>query len=222
MKTETLVIGLLATAALGGLGYYVFVSTKKPETKKAPSPQPLPLPGPQGGMPAALPGQLDAGLAQGAATASALAAAAAKAAGGFMPPAASPASYAPPAQSASGAAPLSFGALINPMGASQVAQVVQPMSAKEVQHALNVLGASPQLTEDGNYGPKSVAAVKGFQSSIGLSADGIVGPKTVLGIQYALAAHAGMNAPALPAALQGVLTPAGVRLNPDGTLTFNS
>ena len=115
---------------------------------------------------------------------------------------------------------------INPMSAAQVAAVVKPMSADEVQHGLNALGASPPLTEDGDYGPKSVAAVESFQKSVGLTADGIVGPKTVLGLQYALSANAGMKAVAQPATLQGVLVPSdsnlpeGVSISPDGKITF--
>ena len=52
------------------------------------------------------------------------------------------------------------------------------MSPKDVQHLLNILGANPQLQEDGVFGPKSVSALKAFQLSHGLSPDGIAGPKT--------------------------------------------
>lgn len=47
-----------------------------------------------------------------------------------------------------------------------------------VQHALNQLGASPQLVEDGVAGPKTQRAVREFQFAHGLTTDGIVGPKT--------------------------------------------
>lgn len=52
------------------------------------------------------------------------------------------------------------------------------MSPKDVQHLLNILGANPQLQEDGSFGPKSVSALKAFQLSHGLSPDGVAGPKT--------------------------------------------
>src|SRR4030095_3141070 len=46
------------------------------------------------------------------------------------------------------------------------------MSNAQVQHALNLTGASPKLQEDGNLGPKSVAAIKSFQAAHGLIPDG--------------------------------------------------
>lgn len=60
-------------------------------------------------------------------------------------------------------------------------------SARDVQHALNLLGTSPALAEDGAIGPKSVAAIKSFQLSHGLTADGVAGPRT----KAALAAAVG-------------------------------
>lgn len=59
---------------------------------------------------------------------------------------------------------------------------------RDVQHALNLLGASPPLQEDGNLGPKSIAALKTFQLTHGLVADGVAGPKTKTGLSAALAA----------------------------------
>jgi peptidoglycan hydrolase-like protein with peptidoglycan-binding domain len=53
-----------------------------------------------------------------------------------------------------------------------------PMSSAQVQSALNAAGAMPPLVVDGKVGPKSVAAIKAFQTTHGLSADGIVGPLT--------------------------------------------
>jgi putative chitinase len=55
-----------------------------------------------------------------------------------------------------------------------------------VQHALNVLGASPSLKEDGSYGPTTAAAVRAFQQAHGLAADGKMGPPTIAAIQTAL------------------------------------
>ena len=46
----------------------------------------------------------------------------------------------------------------------------------ELQDLLNTHGAG--LTVDGDFGPSTLAAVKSYQSSHGLSADGIVGPLT--------------------------------------------
>ena len=57
---------------------------------------------------------------------------------------------------------------------------------KDVQHALNVLGASPALVEDGSAGPKTTAAVKAFQIGHGLIPDGVPGPKTKTALALAL------------------------------------
>jgi len=59
-------------------------------------------------------------------------------------------------------------------------------SSKDVQHALNLLGATPPLTEDGSLGPKSTAAIKAFQTTHGLASDGIAGPKTKAALTLAL------------------------------------
>lgn len=59
-------------------------------------------------------------------------------------------------------------------------------SPKDIQHALNLLGSVPPLTEDGNLGPMSKAAIKAFQQSHGLTADGIAGPQTQAALTLAL------------------------------------
>jgi peptidoglycan hydrolase-like protein with peptidoglycan-binding domain len=65
--------------------------------------------------------------------------------------------------------------------------VANPVTTSvQVQHALNLLGASPALTEDGKIGPASTAAVKAFQISHGLAADGVPGPKTMTALTLAL------------------------------------
>jgi peptidoglycan hydrolase-like protein with peptidoglycan-binding domain len=56
-----------------------------------------------------------------------------------------------------------------------------------IQQDLNRLGALPKLVEDGKPGPKTTAALKAFQTSKGLKADGIVGAKTEAAITAALA-----------------------------------
>ena len=43
---------------------------------------------------------------------------------------------------------------------------------------------SPPLMADGIFGPKTVAAVKDYQSAKGLGVDGIVGPKTWHALGY--------------------------------------
>uniref|UniRef100_UPI0035E3E4BA peptidoglycan-binding domain-containing protein n=1 Tax=Archangium violaceum TaxID=83451 RepID=UPI0035E3E4BA len=50
-------------------------------------------------------------------------------------------------------------------------------SVKTLQQALANAGFSPGAV-DGQFGPKTAAAVKAFQSAKGLVADGVVGPKT--------------------------------------------
>jgi peptidoglycan hydrolase-like protein with peptidoglycan-binding domain len=78
-------------------------------------------------------------------------------------------------------------------------QVTPTMSTMDIQRALNVLGASPRLVEDGKSGPKTVAAIKSFQLSHGLVADGIAGAKTKVALQAALT----MGPPAPPVAVTG-------------------
>jgi len=51
-------------------------------------------------------------------------------------------------------------------------------SIRQVQERLNILGANPQLSEDGIFGPRTANAVRVFQQQRGLNADGIVGPIT--------------------------------------------
>jgi peptidoglycan hydrolase-like protein with peptidoglycan-binding domain len=71
---------------------------------------------------------------------------------------------------------------------------------KDVQHALNVLGASPPLVEDGINGPKTIAAVKAFQAAHPpLTVDGAAGPQTKGALQSALSATTYASAGAAPA-----------------------
>jgi peptidoglycan hydrolase-like protein with peptidoglycan-binding domain len=60
------------------------------------------------------------------------------------------------------------------------------MTTAQVQHTLNVLGATPPLKEDNINGPLTTAAVKAFQSAMGIQVDGIVGPQTMAAFQKAL------------------------------------
>ncbi|WP_225651913.1 peptidoglycan-binding protein [Streptomyces pseudogriseolus] len=49
---------------------------------------------------------------------------------------------------------------------------------KNIQRRLNELGCDPPLDVDGNFGPRTEAAARWFQTNSGLSPDGIVGNKT--------------------------------------------
>lgn len=77
----------------------------------------------------------------------------------------------------------------------QMAPVADPnavnMTGAQVQHALNLLGAMPTLTEDGVLGPMSVAAIKSFQMTHGLTADGVAGPATKQALSIGLQAISG-------------------------------
>jgi peptidoglycan hydrolase-like protein with peptidoglycan-binding domain len=61
------------------------------------------------------------------------------------------------------------------------------MTNAQIQHALNLCGATPKLQEDGKLGPKSVAAIKSFQAAHGLIPDGVAGPKTKTALYLAQA-----------------------------------
>jgi peptidoglycan hydrolase-like protein with peptidoglycan-binding domain len=51
-------------------------------------------------------------------------------------------------------------------------------AVQTLQTRLNVWGANPSLTVDGDFGPLTLAAVKAFQTQQNLTVDGIVGPQT--------------------------------------------
>jgi len=55
---------------------------------------------------------------------------------------------------------------------------MQGPSIRQVQARLNLLGANPQLAEDGVFGPMTEAAVRAFQHYRGLNLDGVVGTVT--------------------------------------------
>jgi putative chitinase len=57
---------------------------------------------------------------------------------------------------------------------------------KQLQEALNDLGADPKLVVDGRYGPATRRAVKEFQAAAGIAADGIAGPVTEAAIRLKL------------------------------------
>lgn len=63
----------------------------------------------------------------------------------------------------------------------------QIWTTARIQEALNKLGASPPLTVDGVNGPATQKAIRDFQTSHGLVADGIVGELTTAALETASA-----------------------------------
>jgi hypothetical protein len=101
-------------------------------------------------------------------------------------------SHAPPATAPTGGAPTT--AATTPTTATQPAFAApaatlkpgdQGAAVKVLQRALAHLGYSPGRI-DGQYGPATVDAVKSFQRAGGLTADGILGPKTLRALASAL------------------------------------
>lgn len=88
---------------------------------------------------------------------------------------------------------------------------------KTVQTALNARGFGP-LVVDGINGPKTIAAVKAFQSKAGLAVDGIVGPKTVAALSKPIVTDntplPGLSAPMASGVSYGSAGPAAL---PTGT-----
>ena len=69
-------------------------------------------------------------------------------------------------------------------------------SVREIQTALNAKGFSPGAV-DGAWGRNTIAAVKAFQAANGLTADGIVGPRTLEKLFPGVPAAAGGSHPAV-------------------------
>jgi peptidoglycan hydrolase-like protein with peptidoglycan-binding domain len=65
-----------------------------------------------------------------------------------------------------------------PSGVELLAQGAKGPQVSQLQAALNKAGANPPLEVDGDFGPRTEAAVKQFQERSGLKADGIYGPQT--------------------------------------------
>ena len=69
-----------------------------------------------------------------------------------------------------------------------VTTIIRPVqSIRDVQQSLNFLGASPPLLVDGRMGQKTIAAIKVFQITHGLLADGVAGPKALTAMTLAVA-----------------------------------
>ena len=71
--------------------------------------------------------------------------------------------------------------------AAAASTMFDPVRVKWVQTALNVLGATPALDVDGEYGSLTTAAVQQFQGSNGLEVDGWAGDLTHAALQAAIA-----------------------------------
>ena len=65
-----------------------------------------------------------------------------------------------------------------PTNAAPVGSGASGAQVSSLQKRLNALGMKPPLAVDGKFGPATLAAVKAFQKSHGLKADGLVGPNT--------------------------------------------
>lgn len=87
-----------------------------------------------------------------------------------------------------------------------------------LQNSLNELGANPALQVDGIVGPGTRNAVRAFQLSQGIPADGLAGPVTFAAMDAALAA--GKKVPTIPVPPDIVLPPPGVKAREDLAPTF--
>lgn len=84
------------------------------------------------------------------------------------------------------APPVPGGATAAPAVTAANTAAALSMTNKQVQENLNILGAKPALATDGKLGPLSIAAIKAFQTTHGLVADGVAGPKTKTAIYVAV------------------------------------
>jgi murein L,D-transpeptidase YcbB/YkuD len=83
----------------------------------------------------------------------------------------------------------------NLAAAAAASTIYDTVRVKWVQTALNVLGATPALEVDGQYGPLTTQAVKQFQTSKALEVDGWAGDLTHAALQAAISA---LKIPAAP------------------------
>ena len=66
-----------------------------------------------------------------------------------------------------------------------------PHDTRWVQESLNRLGADPAIVPDGGYGPLTSRAIRAFQLTHGLDADGRIGPATTAALEQAVAGLGG-------------------------------
>jgi peptidoglycan hydrolase-like protein with peptidoglycan-binding domain len=85
----------------------------------------------------------------------------------------------------------------HPAVTSPSSRHAQIVSDRDVQRALNLLGASPKLVEDGKIGNATTAALKAFQVTHALLADGLASPSTKAALAVALSGA--IKPPPLPA-----------------------
>ena len=95
---------------------------------------------------------------------------------GLVGPKTTAALYAAQPKTSSGSGTSSDGKTTTLSGTPSLQEGSKGDSVKTLQTLLNQYGAS--LTVDGDFGAKTSSAVRAFQSANGLSADGVVGPKT--------------------------------------------
>lgn len=70
--------------------------------------------------------------------------------------------------------------------AAAATTMFDPVRVKWLQTAINLLGTTPPLDVDGEYGPNTTAAVQQFQATHQLVADGWAGDVTHSALQLAL------------------------------------
>jgi HK97 family phage prohead protease len=94
-----------------------------------------------------------------------------------------------------------------PVGTGETGKRVSDLQAR-----LNEMGFKPPLKVDGQFGPKTLAAVRSFQKAHGLKVDGLVGPLTTAALR---GKHPAQHTPAAP--VSKVHRAAGQVTNPGDT-----
>lgn len=71
------------------------------------------------------------------------------------------------------------------LGGRQLVSRTKGCDVRQLQRWLNSILGQPVLTEDGFFGPATEAQVRAYQKSVGIGADGIVGPVTFHNLGFA-------------------------------------